>query len=318
MFDSLQAAWPSSTRDGTLAVCRGRDESGTPPDVVAAAGAGVPPRPAGSRPGPVSRLRSCRRLRTLWLSDMHLGTVGCKADFLLDFLRHHEAETIYLVGDIIDGWQLRKRWIWDPEQHRVLMHLIDAADRGTRVVFLPGNHDEFARDFEGRSFAGIVVRREAVHQTVDGRRILVVHGDQFDGIVQYARWLALLGDTLYVSALWLNQRYNAIRSRMGLSYWSLSQYLKHKVKNAVSFILDFEQALVGEARRRGLDGVVCGHIHKAELREVDGLLYGNCGDWVESMTALAEDHTGRMELITWDRKRAAADVGAASQPRLAA
>ncbi|MEZ5649934.1 MAG: UDP-2,3-diacylglucosamine diphosphatase [Burkholderiaceae bacterium] len=265
------------------------------PNQLRPAGAGGPVKAASD----TCRLSSAKRVRTLWLSDLHLGTTGCQAQHLLDFLEQYEAETIYLVGDIIDGWQLRRRWVWDPVQHRVLMHFIDAAGRGTRVIFVPGNHDEFARPFDGMVFAGIVVRREAVHKTVDGRRLLVVHGDQFDGIVGHARWLALLGDSLYTSALWLNRHFNRARASLGLGYWSLSQYLKHRVKNAVSFICDYERALVEEARRRGVDGVICGHIHKAELREFDGLTYANCGDWVESLTALVEWHDGRLSLLAW-------------------
>lgn len=263
----------------------------------------VPPADEGSGSG-----SGKRRVRTLWLSDMHLGTSGCRAEYLLSFLDHHEAETLYLVGDIIDGWQLRKRWIWDANQHQVLMRIIEAAARGTRVIYVPGNHDEFARPFDGMAFAGIVVNREAVHETPDGRRIWITHGDLFDGIVQHARWLALLGDSLYTLALTLNVAYNRARATFGLGYWSLSQYLKHKVKNAVSYISDFEHALVREARRRDFDGVICGHIHKAEVRTIDGVFYGNCGDWVESMTALVEETDGRIEIVTWDRARAPAAV----------
>ena len=220
--------------------------------------------------------------RALWISDIHLGTAGCKAEFLLDFLEHNDSDTLYLVGDIVDGWQLRKHWHWPRAHNDVIQRILRKARNGTRVVFIPGNHDEFAREFAGFAFGDIEILDEDVHVTAKGLRLLVLHGDQFDGVIQHSRWLAHLGDGLYQLALWINHHFNRLRHRMGLHYWSLSQYLKHKVKNAVSFITDFEEALAGEARRRGLDGVVCGHIHKAELRDVGGILYCNDGDWVES------------------------------------
>ena len=233
-----------------------------------------------------------QRHRTIWISDVHLGTSGCQAAYLLDFLRHNECDTLYLVGDIIDGWQLRRGWYWNQSHNDVVQKVLRKARKGTRVIFVPGNHDEFARQFIGLSFGDIEVADESVHVTADGRRLLGIHGDRFDGVIQHARWLAFVGDALYTVSLRLNHWFNRARSRLGLQYWSLSQYLKHRVKNAVSFISDFEQALAREARRRGLDGVVCGHIHKAEIREIDGVLYCNDGDWVESLTALAEAHDG--------------------------
>jgi len=243
--------------------------------------------------------------RTLWISDIHLGTAGCKAEFLLDFLEYNEAETLYLVGDIIDGWQLRRRWHWPQAHNDVVQRILRKARAGTRVVFVPGNHDEFARQFVGHAFGDIEILEEDVHVTADGRRLLVLHGDQFDGLIEHSKWLAHLGDTLYTLALWLNNHFNRLRHRLGLHYWSLSQYLKHKVKNAVAFITDFEHALAGEARRRRLDGVVCGHIHKPEIREVEGVLYCNDGDWVESLSALAEDHEGQLQILDWSAALAA-------------
>lgn len=237
--------------------------------------------------------------RAIWISDVHLGTAGCKAEFLLDFLRWNDADTLYLVGDIIDGWRLRKTWNWPQAHNDVIQKVLRKARRGTRVIYIPGNHDEFARSYVEHAFGGIEVAHEAVHVTADGRRLLVTHGDLFDGVVQQAKWIALLGDTLYVMILSANHWFNRARARMGFGYWSLSQYLKHKVKNAVAFITDFELALVREARRRGFDGVVCGHIHKAEIRMIDGMLYCNDGDWVESLTALVEDHAGRLEIVEW-------------------
>lgn len=249
--------------------------------------------------------------RTLWISDLHLGTAGCKAEFLLDFLERNESDTLYLVGDIVDGWQLRKHWHWPRAHNDVVQRILRKARNGTRVVFVPGNHDEFAREFIGYAFGDIEILDEEVHVTARGQRLLVLHGDQFDGVIQHSKWLAHLGDTLYQSALWLNHHFNRLRHRLGLHYWSLSQYLKHKVKNAVAFITDFEETLAGEARRRGLDGVVCGHIHKPELREVGGVLYCNDGDWVESLSALAESHDGQLVLVDWAAQHARREIGAA-------
>jgi UDP-2,3-diacylglucosamine pyrophosphatase LpxH len=258
--------------------------------------------------------RPVDRHRAIWISDTHLGTPGCKAGYLLDFLRYDDCDTLYLVGDIIDGWQLRRGWYWHRTHNDVVQKVLRKARKGTRVVFIPGNHDEFARQFIGLAFGEIEVLDEAVHETADGRRLWVTHGDQFDEVIQNAKWLAHLGDTLYTLALQLNHWCNRVRSRMGLRYWSLSQYLKHRVKNAVSFICAFETALAAEAGRRGLDGVVCGHIHKAEIREIGGLLYCNDGDWVESLTALVETAEGELKLITWDELH---DIPAAP-PRRAA
>lgn len=250
-------------------------------------------------------------VRTVFISDVHLGTPGCQAEALLDFLRCVECETLYLVGDIVDGWQLMRRWYWPQAHNDVVQKVLRKARKGTRVVLVPGNHDEFARRYLGHSFGGIEVVEDAIHQTADGRRFWVMHGDLFDGVVQCAPWLAHIGDSLYTLALRLNRALNSARARLGLPYWSLSRYLKLKVKRAVSFIGDFEMAVIREAKRRGVDGVVCGHIHHAELRTVDGLTYANDGDWVESLTALVEHGDGRLEVIEWaevlrQRQRAAA------------
>jgi UDP-2,3-diacylglucosamine pyrophosphatase LpxH len=239
------------------------------------------------------------RVRTVWISDLHLGTPGCQARALLDFLKHVECETLYLVGDIVDGWQLRRSWYWPQSHNDVVQKLLRKARKGTRILFVPGNHDEFARKYFTHDFGGIEVVEEAVHVTADGRRLWVTHGDLFDGVVQCAKWLAYVGDTLYTVALKLNQHLNSLRARMGLPYWSLSKYLKLKVKRAVSYVSDFEQAVAREAKRRGVQGVVCGHIHHAELREIDGVLYANDGDWVESLTALVEHPDGGLEILDW-------------------
>ncbi len=243
------------------------------------------------------------RYRTVFVSDVHLGTRGCQAELLLDFIRHMECETLYLVGDIIDGWRLKSGWYWPQAHNDVVQKVLRLARKGVRVVYVPGNHDEFARDYCQMHFGGVELVMDAVHQTADGRRLLVVHGDHFDGVILYAKWLALLGDWAYAIVLWLNTWFNRVRRRLGFGYWSLSAFLKGKVKNAVQFIADFEAAVADEARRRGLDGVVCGHIHKADLRDVQGMLYANDGDWVESCTALVEHFDGQLEVIQWAKLR---------------
>lgn len=239
------------------------------------------------------------RVRTVWISDLHLGTAGCQAAALLDFLREVECETLYLVGDIVDGWQLKRSWYWPQSHNDVVQKILRKARKGTRVVFVPGNHDEFARRYIGHSFGGVEVVDDCIHLTADGRRLWVTHGDLFDGVVQCARWLAHLGDAAYEFTLRANRWFNVARARMGLPYWSLSRYLKFKVKRAVSYVGDFEAAVAREARRRGAHGVVCGHIHHAEIRTIDGVLYCNDGDWVESLTALVEQHDGRLELLDY-------------------
>jgi len=239
------------------------------------------------------------RFRTIWISDLHLGSAGCQAALLLDFLRHTESTHLYLVGDIVDGWQLRRRWFWPQAHNDVVQKLLRKARKGTAVVYIPGNHDAFGRHFGNLTFGGIELRDEVVHTTADGRRLLVVHGDLFDGVIQCARWLAIVGDRLYMFALHFNRWFNAAGARLGLRYWSLSQFLKQKVKNAVNYISDYEVALAQEARRRGVDGVVCGHIHKAEIRVIDGILYCNDGDWVESFTALVEKEDGSLSILHW-------------------
>ena len=245
--------------------------------------------------------------RTIWLSDIHLGTRGCKADLLLEFLRHTESDTLYLVGDIIDGWRLRRSVYWNQSHNDVVQKLLRKARKGTEVIYIPGNHDEAMRDYVDMQFGGVSVVAEAHHRTADGRELLVIHGDLFDGVMRYARWLAHLGDGAYTFALALNNWLNHVRLRLGLPYWSLSAYLKHRVKNAVAFISDYETAIAAEARRRGVHGVVCGHIHHAEIREIDGIMYANDGDWVESCTALVEHFDGRLEILRWAELRQAFD-----------
>ena len=237
--------------------------------------------------------------RTIWISDIHLGTPGCQAEALLEFLRDTECETLFLVGDIIDGWQLRRSWYWPQAHNDVVQKLLRKSRKGTRVIFIPGNHDEFARRYLGHSFGGVEVAEEWLHDTADGKRLWVTHGDLFDGVIQCAKWLAYVGDWFYDLILRWNSQLNSLRARLGLPYWSLSRYLKLKVKRAVSYVGDFENALAREARKRGAHGVVCGHIHHAELRQIQGTLYANDGDWVESLTALAEHGDGRLEIVDW-------------------
>lgn len=240
-----------------------------------------------------------QRYRTIFISDLHLGTPGCQAAALLDFLKTHPSDHLYLVGDIIDGWQLRRKWYWPQLHNDVVQKLLRRARKGCQIVYVPGNHDEFARGFIGHSFGGIEVVQDTVHTTADGRRLWVVHGDHFDGVIQYAKWLAYLGDNLYEFTLRMNRHLNSLRARLGLPYWSLSAYLKHKVKMALNYVMAFEGAVAQEARKLGHQGVVCGHIHRAEMRMIDGTLYCNDGDWVESRTALVEHFDGRLELIHW-------------------
>ena len=270
------------------------------PHVAAAplVGVSAPPPVAMDTPaedGPPAALR----VRTVFISDIHLGTPGCQAHALLDFLRSVECDTLYLVGDIIDGWQLRRNWFWPQAHNDVVQKLLRKARKGTRVIFIPGNHDEFARRYVEHNFGGVDVAEDWLHTTADGRRLWVTHGDLFDGVIQCAKWLAYVGDSLYEFTLRLNRHFNSLRARLGLPYWSLSRYLKLKVKRAVSYVSDFEEALAREARKRGVDGVVCGHIHHAELRDIDGVLYANDGDWVESLTALVEHPDGRLEILDW-------------------
>jgi len=238
------------------------------------------------------------RYRTIWISDVHLGIRESKAEFLLDFLRHHEAEQYYLVGDIFDGWALQRSWYWPASHNDVVQALLDKAKRGT-MTYVPGNHDEAARRFPGLRLGGITIRTHATHITADGRRFLILHGDEFDGVIRHARWLSVLGAWAYVGILKLNRHVNRVRRWMQLPYWSLSAYLKHRTKRAVQFIADFENAVAQRAKTKDVDGVICGHIHHPEMRTIDGVQYVNIGDFVESCTALVEHHDGHLEIVRW-------------------
>ena len=260
-----------------------------------------------------------RRYRTIWISDVHLGTKGCNAALLIDFLDHTDSETMYLVGDIIYGWRLKKKHYWPAEHNDVVWRVLKRAKRGTRIVYIPGNHDEMLRPFSGMDFGGVEIRRAAFHDTADGRRLMVLHGDEFDAVMLAHRWLAVVGDALYHVLMGLNRWVNMARTALGLPYWSLSKVAKHKVKNAVEFIGRYEEVVARAAGERGVDGVVCGHIHTAEIRafahEGKTIEYYNDGDWVEGCNALVEHFDGRMELLHWPEeiaKRARHDATAAA------
>lgn len=253
--------------------------------------------------------------RSIFLSDVHLGTKACQAHALLGFLRDHEAETFYLIGDIIDGWALKGSWYWPQAHNDVVQKLLRKGRKGSRIIYLPGNHDEFLRDYYGTHFGGIEVQETAIHETADGKRYLILHGDAFDFVIRHARWLAHLGDAAYDFAIFLNRIATGIRRRLGLPYWSLSAWAKLKVKNAVSVISKFEEALVHEAGRQEVQGVICGHIHHATSRRIDGVHYLNTGDWVESCTAIVEHMDGRMEIIHWMERGGVDRTNAAAEPK---
>ncbi len=239
--------------------------------------------------------------RTIWISDTHLGAREAKAEYLLDFFTNCNADTIYLVGDILDLWKLRS-WYWPESCNRLVQLMVERARLGTRVVYIPGNHDERLRDFIGCHFSGIEIQQQAIHQGADGRRHLVLHGDEFDCVVMHNKWLAHLGDKGYEALLRLSHWFNQIRRRLGFPYWSLSLYIKQRVKEAVNYIGNFEQAVVDAAERHGVQGIVCGHIHHAAIRTIAGVDYHNCGDWVESCTALVEEANGAIQVIDWTQE----------------
>jgi len=243
------------------------------------------------------------RLRSVFISDIHLGFKGCSADLLLDFLHNVNVDTLFLVGDIIDVWSMKKNMFWPQSHNNVLRTILGKAKRGTKVIFVPGNHDEVFRDFDGAVFGNLEIHKEYVHVTADGRRVLVLHGDEFDSVVKCSPWLDKLGSSIYDVLLAANPYINWFRRQFDLPHWSLSAYLKHKAKAAVQYIGSFEESVALAARKRGVDTVVCGHIHRAEMREINGILYCNDGDWVESCTSLVEDMNGRLRLIDWPKLR---------------
>ncbi len=237
--------------------------------------------------------------RTIFMSDLHLGTRDCQAELMLDFLRFHDADTIFLVGDIVDGWRLKSGWYWPQAHNDVIQKLLRKVRHGARMIFVPGNHDEFARQFLGLTFGGIEIVQDTIHTTADGRNFLVMHGDEFDVVVRHAKWLAFFGDWAYDTALFVNTYFNRVRRLLGFGYWSLSAWAKLKVKNAVNFIGSFERELAAEAKKRGADGVICGHIHHAAIREIEGITYVNTGDFVESCSVVVEHDDGRLEIVHW-------------------
>lgn len=266
------------------------------------------------------------RYRTVWISDTHLGSKGARAEDLAKFLKQVRCDTLYLVGDIIDCWRLRSRWYWPDAHNDVVRRILKHASKGTKVVLVPGNHDDAVRQFIHLEFGGVKILPQDEHTTADGKRLLVTHGDQFDLVVQHSRALSMLGSVAYETLLKINRHYNVVRRMLGLPYASLSQAIKLKVKRACTFISRFEEILAEEAHKRGMDGVVCGHIHKAEQREMPGgVMYLNCGDWVESCTALVEDFDGTLRIIDGikevedlkQRKAQADAASAAVSPNLA-
>jgi UDP-2,3-diacylglucosamine pyrophosphatase LpxH len=243
--------------------------------------------------------------RSIFISDVHLGTKDCKAGHLNNFLKHNSCETLYLVGDIIDAWKIKQnKWRWKQSHTNVVRRILGHAKRDTRIVYVLGNHDEFLRPYlqYNLNFGMVEMHNQIEHIGADGKRYLVVHGDLFDGITRLAPWLSFLGDKAYDTILSLNSKFNWILHRMGIGYFSLSRFLKRKVKKAVDFMFQFEMNLATYCKKRGYDGVICGHIHHAEIKEIDGVIYMNDGDWVESMTALVENHDGTWQIITWTQE----------------
>ena len=256
--------------------------------------------------------------RSIFVSDVHLGTKDCQADKLNNFLKHNSCDTLYLVGDIIDAWKIQQnKWRWKQSHTNVVRRVLGHAKRGTRVVFIAGNHDEFLRPMipYGFSFGLIEIHNQTEHIGADGKHYLVVHGDLFDGITRLAPWIAFLGDKAYDFILTLNNKFNWIRRRLGFGYFSLSRYLKYKVKKAVDFMFKFEENLANYCKKRGFDGVICGHIHHAEIKEINGVMYMNDGDWVESCTALVEHWNGRWEIVTWTKEKDRVDINTNSSSR---
>jgi UDP-2,3-diacylglucosamine pyrophosphatase LpxH len=243
------------------------------------------------------------RYRSIFISDVHLGFKACRADYLLDFLRSTESEHLFLVGDIIDFWKGRKGMYWPQSHNDVLRELLAKARNGTRVTYVPGNHDEVGRELAGMQFGNIAVRRDVVHEAADGRRYWVLHGDEMDTAVRCDSLVEVFGDAAYDGLLAANRYLNRLRRLLGLPYWSLADFTKRSLRNAARYVARFEDAVAREAARRGVDGVVCGHIHRAEVTELHGITYCNDGDWVESCTALVEHHDGSMELVHWSDRR---------------
>lgn len=248
-------------------------------------------------------------VRSIFISDVHLGTRSCQAERLLDFLRSFQSEYLFLVGDIVDFWHMSRSIQWSAAQNTVVQKVLRRARHGERVIFIPGNHDEALRNYVGTSFGDIEVQEDYIHTTADGKKFLLVHGDAFDQVTRYHRWVAVLGDMGYNLLVRINLFLSWCRRLLRIpGYWSLAGYAKRKIKSALQFIYDFESSVVHAARELDLDGVICGHIHWAAIREVDGMMYVNCGDWVDSCTAIVEHLDGRLELIEWNQERPTDEV----------
>jgi UDP-2,3-diacylglucosamine pyrophosphatase LpxH len=241
--------------------------------------------------------------RSIWISDFHLGTRGCQSELLLEFIKHTQSEKLYLVGDIIDGWALKNTWYWPQSHNDVVQKILRKARHGTEVFYISGNHDEVMRGFAPVNFGGVSILNQVIHETVDKKKYLVVHGDQFDGIIQCAKWLAMLGSITYDFLIYFNRYINFFRKKLGYEYWSLSNYLKFTVKNAVKFVSEYEKLVCNYAKQFKVEGIICGHIHHANMQNMNGIHYINDGDWVESCTALVEHFDGKLELINWTEKR---------------
>jgi len=244
------------------------------------------------------------RYKTICISDVHLGTNGCQAELLNNFLKHNTCQNLFLIGDIIDGWKIQQnKWRWKQSHSNVVRRILGMGKHGVNVTYITGNHDEFLRPFVAHGFpmGNIQIVNSAEYRSVDGLLFLLTHGDMFDGITRLGKWISFLGDSAYDFILWINTRFNYIRHKLGFGYWSLSKYLKHKVKKAVGFVFEFEKTLTEYASRRGYDGVICGHIHTPEIKTVNGIIYMNDGDWVESCSALVEHEDGRWELVYWNK-----------------
>ncbi|MCW8132790.1 MAG: UDP-2,3-diacylglucosamine diphosphatase [Planctomycetota bacterium] len=237
--------------------------------------------------------------RAVWISDTHLGSRDCQSAAINSFLKNIKCEYLYIVGDFIDIWQLKRKWHWPQDFNNVVQRVLKKAKKGTRVVYIPGNHDESFREYAGLDFGGVRIQKQTVHETLDGRKLLVMHGDEFDAVVQYNKWLAVLGSAAYDYLIYANRIVNFLRRRLGLPYWSLANYLKRKVKNAITYIHSYEDALIADARKRQFNGVVCGHIHQPVIKEQPGFIYCNTGDWVENCTALVETAEGQLEIVRW-------------------
>lgn len=256
-------------------------------------------------------------VRAIFLSDIHLGTRACQAERLLGFLRNYSAQSLYLIGDIVDFWAMNRSVHWTPAQNTVVQKILRRARHGEKVTLIPGNHDEALREYVGVAFGDIRISRDAVHETADGKRYALLHGDEFDQVTRHHRWVALLGDMAYTALVRVNGWLSVLRRRLGIAgYWSLAGYAKRQVKSAVGFIFDFEESVARAVRARGLDGVICGHIHAAASRQIDGVHYLNCGDWVDSCTAIVEHLDGTLEVIHWQDEALPGD-SIAALPRVA-